>query len=237
MTGQHRFIDHVFLAVLLIFPLVELRWTWPRYLARLKAGEPNARLNFYRAIMLGEWTGVLILLATWAALGRPLAVLMLIPASLTRFIAGMAVVLTLVGLLAMQNQAIRKRPEVLPKVRRKMAQAEALIPHTCVEQWRFRAVSITAGACEELLFRGFLLWYFAVWVGVWPAAILSSLVFGLGHVYLGVKQIPNTALVGMIMAVIVILSGSLWPAMLLHAAIDWNSGEIGYFALKADVEN
>jgi len=27
-------------------------------------------------------------------------------------------------------------------------------------------------------------------------------------------------------------SSTLWPAMLVHAAIDWNSGEVGYFVLN-----
>ena len=68
---------------------------------------------------------------------------------------------------------------------------------------------------------------------MWPAAILSSIVFGVGHVYMGVRQIPNTAVIGLVMATLAILSGSLWPAMLLHAAIDWNSGEIGFHVLNA----
>jgi membrane protease YdiL (CAAX protease family) len=174
-----------------------------------------------------------VLLGYWAWTRRPLQALLLIPASPTRFAIGMAVALALVALLAMQNKAIRGRPVVMQNVRKKLAYGEPLMPHTCPERWRFHAVSVTAGVCEEILFRGFLLWYFAVWVGIWPAAVLSSIVFGLGHVYLGTKQIPNTAIIGLVMATLAILSGSLWPAMLLHAAIDWNSGELGFLVLNS----
>jgi len=173
-----------------------------------------------------------VLLGYWAWTGRPLQALLLIPASPARFAIGMTVVLVLSTLLLLQGKTIVKRPELIEKVRKKLAYGEPLMPHTVAERWRFHAVSITAGVCEETLFRGFLLWYFAMWVGVWPAAVLSSIVFGLGHVYLGVKQIPNTAIVGLLMAAIAILSGSLWPAMLLHAAIDWNSGDIGFHVLN-----
>jgi hypothetical protein len=145
----------------------------------------------------------------------------------------MAVAVALCALLVLQNKAIRARPDVMPRVRKKLAYAEPILPHTSAERLRFHAVSITAGICEEALFRGFLLWYFAVWVGPWPAAILSSIVFGAGHAYLGVRQIPNTALIGLIMATLALLSGSLWPAMLLHAAIDWNSGDLGFSVLNA----
>jgi uncharacterized protein len=233
MTALHHPIDHLIVAILLLFPVVELRWTWPRYLARLAAGVPNARLNFYRSIILEEWIAVTVLLGYWERMQRPLQALLLLPASAMRFAIGMAVALVLIALLTLQNKAIRARPEVIPRLRKKLAYGEPILPHTCAERWRFHAVSITAGVCEEVLFRGFLLWYFAVWVGVWPAAILSSIVFGIGHVYLGVRQIPNTVIIGLVMATLAILSGSLWPAMLLHAAIDWNSGELAFLALNS----
>lgn len=232
MTALHSPIDHLIFAILLLFPIVELRWTWPRYLARLAAGVPKARLNFYRALILDEWIATAALLAYWAWARRPLSQLLLVPQSLVRFVIGMVVALVLCVLLVLQNKAVLARPDVMPKVRKKLAYSEPLLPHTPAERWRFHAVSVTAGVCEETLFRGFLLWYFAVWVGVWPAAVLSSIVFGLGHVYLGARQIPNTAIIGFAMAALAILSGSLWPAMLLHAAIDWNSGELGFQMLN-----
>ena len=232
MTGVHSPIDHLIFAILLVFPIIELRWTWPRYLARLAAGVPNARLGFYSSILIEEWIATVALLAFWNGAHRPLQALLFIPASATRLAFGMAIAIVLCVLLREQNKAILARPDVMPKVRSKLAYGEPLLPHTEAERRRFHRVSITAGICEETLFRGFLLWYFAVWVGVWPAAVLSSIVFGLGHAYLGVRQIPNTALIGMAMATLVIASGSLWPAMLLHAAIDWNSGEIGFHVLN-----
>src|SRR5580658_7382091 len=233
MIALHYPVDHLVFALLLLFPLIELRWTWPRYLARLAAGAPNARLNFYRSILLEGWIAAAALAAYWAGSKRPWRALLLVPSNPTHFGIGMAIAIALCGVLVLQNKAIHTHPEAMPKVRKKLAYGEPILPHTPAERARFHAVSITAGVCEEFLFRGFLLWYFAVWVGVWPAALLSSIVFGMGHVYLGVKQIPNTALIGFIMAALSILSGSLWPAMLLHAAIDWNSGEIGYFVLNA----
>ena len=45
MPVTHEIFDHVLFALLLIVPLIEWRWNWPRYLARLAAGVPNVRLH------------------------------------------------------------------------------------------------------------------------------------------------------------------------------------------------
>ena len=86
--------------------------------------------------------------------------------------------------------------------------------------------------CEELLYRGYLIWYFGHWLPVVPAVIVSSVIFGVGHSYQGVKGILTTTLVGAVMAAIYITTGSLWPAMAVHAIIDMHAGELAHAALN-----
>jgi len=64
--------------------------------------------------------------------------------------------------------------------------------------------------------------------------LISSAIFGFGHIYLGLIQVPRTAALGVIFALIVLASGSLWPAIILHAALDLNSGDLGFRALASD---
>ena len=52
---------------------------------------------------------------------------------------------------------------------------------------------------------------------LWGAAIVTSLLFGFGHIYQGVANVPKVALVGGIFAGLYILAGSLWLPMILHA--------------------
>jgi len=47
---------------------------------------------------------------------------------------------------------------------------------------------------------------------------------------------PRTALVGLFLAVVVVLTKSLWPAILIHAAIDFSSGELGFAISRAASE-
>jgi membrane protease YdiL (CAAX protease family) len=89
-------------------------------------------------------------------------------------------------------------------------------------------VSLTAGFCEELLYRGFLTWLVASYVGL-PAAIgVVTVVFGLAHASLGRRGMVNAGLVGLVMSFIVVLTGWLVPAMIVHALIDIASGDVGF---------
>ncbi|HEV2340320.1 MAG TPA: CPBP family intramembrane glutamic endopeptidase, partial [Candidatus Acidoferrales bacterium] len=99
----------------------------------------------------------------------------------------------------------------------------------------FWLLSITAGICEEIIFRGFLMWLISVWTGVIFAAIISSVIFGLEHVYLGVAQVPRIALLGLGFVIVVLISGSLLPAMVIHATMDLSSGEISFRVAQASL--
>ena len=71
----------------------------------------------------------------------------------------------------------------------------AILPISKSERWWFAAVGIGGGPSEELLYRGFLLYYLWVWLpGLdWnQRIIISSLIFGLGHLYQGWKGVLGT---------------------------------------------
>ena len=46
---------------------------------------------------------------------------------------------------------------------------------------RFGGVSLTAGFCEEFLYRGYFIWVLAPWLGWWGAAAVSLLFFAVSH--------------------------------------------------------
>ena len=235
--AHHTLVDHVLFALLLALPLVEWKWNWPRYLARLAGGNANARLHHYRNLIACEWILTLGLLAYWAGSGRSFLDLRLTGDNPLRLGLGFGYVALLVGALVWQRRALLARPDRRARVRKTLAHAEPLLPHTERERRIFWVVSATAGCCEEIFFRGFLTWYLSAWMGPVAAVLLASLIFGAGHVYLGVAQVPRTGFIGLIFAIVVSLTGSLWPAVLLHAAVDWNSGELGFRLLSLTSSN
>ena len=87
--------------------------------------------------------------------------------------------------------------------------------------------------CEELLYRGFLLWYLSRITELWLAVVISALIFGAGHVYQGGKGMVRTACFGLVAAGLYLLTDSLWASMVLHAALDLTSGNILRMVLHA----
>jgi membrane protease YdiL (CAAX protease family) len=98
-----------------------------------------------------------------------------------------------------------------------------LFPATRAERRWWVLVGLTAGICEEALFRGFLLHYLhtSPWrLNLTLALLLSALIFGLQHLYQGVQGVIVSAVLGALFGLLFLLSGSLLLPMLLHAALD-----------------
>jgi membrane protease YdiL (CAAX protease family) len=89
----------------------------------------------------------------------------------------------------------------------------------------FSAMAISAGICEELLYRGWLLHLIGASTGsIWIGLLLSSVAFGLGHAYQGPQGIFSTGFVGLLLGLIFVWVGSLIPVQILHAFINLSSG-------------
>jgi membrane protease YdiL (CAAX protease family) len=95
-----------------------------------------------------------------------------------------------------------------------------LLPRTGRERAAFAGLSLAAGVGEELAYRGYAIPMLGLLIGVAPAAAVSSLAFGVLHVYQGVIGMARTAVLGGVLAWGFLASGSLWPPMAAHALLD-----------------
>jgi hypothetical protein len=138
-------------------------------------------------------------------------------------LAGMA----LVAVLMLRRGFLRPADEAaLEHVRQRTRHLERMLPATGRERSWFFALAVTAGICEELLYRGYIIWYLSHWFAIWPAAALAAVVFGIGHAYQGWRGVITTAFVGAFLAAVYILTGSLYPGMIMHALMDAHSGHL-----------
>jgi len=123
----------------------------------------------------------------------------------------------------LQVVLVRRSATAREKMLRPFKRLAFILPVTQEERAWFAFVSVTAGICEEILYRGFLIRYLSngPWhAGLWIALAIASISFGLAHGYQGLSGIIGTAVLGAAMAMLFLASGSLWLPMALHAIID-----------------
>jgi uncharacterized protein len=85
-------------------------------------------------------------------------------------------------------------------------------------------VFLMLGGSEELMYRGYLQATLTRSVGFWPAAILVSVLFGLGHIPNAgetVVGIIGVTIRALLYCFLLRLTGSLWLGIGFHAAWDW----------------
>jgi CAAX protease family protein len=222
----------LFAAITLLLPLWALR-QHRALVADIESGRPAARVNAYRRTMAVEWGFAIVVVAHWASSGRLPGVLGVGDTSVVWWWIGAALAVIGSSLLLAQTLVILRSSERMAQVRAQLAPLRSIIPGNAREGRYFAGLSVTAGVCEEIVYRGFLIVYLAALFPLWFAVVLSSVIFGVGHTYQGGGGILKTGLVGLIMAGLFLLTGALWAPMLLHAVIDLNSGYLGRKVLGA----
>lgn len=187
---------------------------------RIASGVPDAKKRLYRSLVLEQFITAGVVVGIWLG-GRISAVSLglVAPRSWARTTA---VLVLFVGALAWSGFRLRPKADQLRK--RLQDGVGALVPDSRQDRFWWGVVSVGAGVSEELLFRGFLLYYLTAHL---PAlntpekALLTSLAFGLGHAYQGWKGVIGAGIMGMILAVLYLMTGSLILPVVIHAATDY----------------
>jgi membrane protease YdiL (CAAX protease family) len=223
--------------VAVVWPAWEHFVAWPRFVARVRGAAPDGRLVYYRITLAIEWgLAAAVGIAAWLA-RRPATSLGLAVRPGLALGVGLAACAVMVVLVARQIAKVRASASVRQAVRRQLSRTaglEILVPRTPVEFRTFVALSVTAGVCEEFLFRGFLIAVLAAFIPAWLGAVVSAVFFGFGHSYQGGKGILSTGMVGLVMGLLYVWAGSLLPVVLLHVAVDAGNGLTTYLAMRPE---
>jgi membrane protease YdiL (CAAX protease family) len=103
-----------------------------------------------------------------------------------------------------------------------------IYPHGRAEIALWIAVSVTAGICEETIFRGYLQRQFMALTKSAPAGIfLAAAAFGAGHAYQGFRMTILLGLFGAMFGILAHWRGTVRPGMIVHAWQDSLGGLIG----------
>lgn len=227
--------DHLVVAVIAaLFPMYawfETRRT-ERRLAAQDAEPIDAVRESQRTI---AWLFILGALGAvnWFYQGRDADVLGLgTGASPLRWAAGAALALVGLGLTGLQAAKVGRDPDMRADIRSQIDRFAFWLPRTSRQLRWFNGVALSAGLNEEILYRGFLIWYLQHWMGAIPALLVSSAVFGLAHSYQGLSNAPRAAFIGLWMGIIYLVTGALWLAMATHFFFDVIAGRMIFAALS-----
>jgi membrane protease YdiL (CAAX protease family) len=221
--------DHILIFVIVVlWPLYAAFVQYPRLKRGVAAGVPGIRVRAYIQAIVTQWTLATLALVLWMASKRQAADLGFALTGGWRLALGIVVVVVAIVLLEAQRRRVVSSAELQREFHGKIEQASALLPQNAKELFYFNLVSVTAGVCEEILFRGLLIWYLSQSIGLPLAVVGSSALFGLAHLYQGRKGIVQTGIVGLVLALVYVATGTLWVVMLLHTLVDMNSGVLWY---------
>lgn len=106
--------------------------------------------------------------------------------------------------------------------------AERLFPQSPIETLLYTALALTAGICEEFLYRGFAMAALKhAGAPSWAVVAVSSILFGLAHLYQGRGGLISTLFIGAVFGIARIKYDSLVPVVFWHIAIDAVAGVAG----------
>jgi membrane protease YdiL (CAAX protease family) len=206
-----------------------------RFEGRLRTDE-GARRSFYRRLLVLEWGLAVLAVAVWLSSSDVGAagVGLRWPQAWPGPVSGAAAVLVL-AFVVLSTRALRSGAlaEVAAQVRRRPGEGRhseppvhatlALLPRTTAERRLFTLVGVTAGVCEEWLYRGFFLAVAAAVAGGLSEPLLvlvAAAAFGMAHAYQGVAGVVTTGVLGGVLAGLYLDTGSLLVPVLLHVLID-----------------
>jgi uncharacterized protein len=198
-----------------------------RKLLERSAMDATDKLTLYAATIAFQW--LLLAMVAWRSLARGLT-----PEELG--LGGrLTVQLVLVGVLGaviigvLQSFNLRRMGNMegaAPDFLRKLA--SRILPHSMVELLPYLALAVTAGVCEEFVYRGFAMAALRQsGLPTWVVVLVSSILFGLAHAYQGRAGMVGTGVLGILFALTRILYHSLAPVMMWHTAVDIAAGIAG----------
>ena len=102
-----------------------------------------------------------------------------------------------------------------------------LLPQNYLEYTLFFILSLSAGFCEEIIYRGYFQKQFtSIFKNKWIAILLQGILFGFSHGYQGIKYMVLISVFGVLFGLLAVYVKNLKPGMIAHSWEDIFSGII-----------
>nr|WP_256534216.1 CPBP family intramembrane glutamic endopeptidase [Lewinella sp. JB7] len=174
-----------------------------------------------------------IVLIVWALNGRPLTELGLGWGRTPYDTAALLVIFGFLVLYAVDLFAEIGSPTRKHDTLRKFREL-GFLPTDGSQYLHFLFLCACAGVGEEIVYRGFMVTYLQetlqqnIW-GIAGTLIVPALSFGLAHIYQGTHAVAKIIAMALLFGFFFYRTGSLWPLILLHTAIDAVGGLLSWY--------
>ena len=190
------------------------------------------RISLYLSTIAFQWLAVAI--TAWRASARGLTgaqMALVVNARASIYVAAIVGAAILASLQWLNLRRMGKMTVPVRGFQQKLI--ERILPRSRRELIPYLALAITAGFCEEFLYRGFAMAAIGrTGLPTWLVVLTSSALFGLAHLYQGRGGLIGTLLIGLFFGTARVVYGSLVPVILWHAAVDAVAGIAGPRYLK-----
>lgn len=113
----------------------------------------------------------------------------------------------------------------------------SFLPANLDEFLPFLLLALSAGVCEEIIFRGYFINYFewlfagngAMSIGL--TILVPAIIFGVSHLYQGAKAVVKIIAMATMFGAFFLLTNSLWVLIFLHALVDVLGGLVSWYLL------
>lgn len=208
----------ILMFLMFVYPLQDVK-----YAKKVKeTGTWEDKKSYFLFIIKSEWLLTFLILlgaaglsVSWSELGLRL------PNENTSQMLGMFAGF-IVGILFFVLVLLRL-PFYKKKMNQQMESTSFLAPSNKKERNWGLVLSVTAGICEEIIYRGFVIFYLQILpfdLSLPVVLIISAIIFGIGHIYQGWKGFLVTSLLGFVFARIYVMTDSLLFPIILHIIID-----------------
>ncbi|HMQ05951.1 MAG TPA: type II CAAX endopeptidase family protein [Saprospiraceae bacterium] len=218
-------LDHIFFFIIgIVLPALSLiRGKVDMEILDFKSEDKK---RFYYANGGILWIGAIVVFILWVLAGRPFSSMGLQwPVT-----DGLVVIFVLVFLILYFIEMVAETKNI--KNFDELLKSAAFLPRNKTEFTHFSFLAFSAGVCEEIVYRGFLVTYLYFMINdpVWSyhvAVVLPALIFGAVHIYQGYKPALKITVMSLLLGTIFIFSQSLLIVVILHIGIDLIGGVIG----------
>jgi len=228
--------DHVLLLVMgILIPIFAVFQSQPQL--KDMTFDTDSKLQIYYGNSIFQWIGVGVILIVWWINERPFLDLGFSFPKYSSIAIGLIGLFTIAYFLDVWLEL--RSPEQIDKTRKKWLKDIPFLPENWQELKHFFFVAVTAGFCEEVIFRGFFIQYFLAvnpdnLIGTWTAIIIPAFLFAFGHIYQGHLAVFKTLLMAILLGWIFILTESLWIPIVIHFLVDAIGGYIAMRVLKKE---